>query len=264
MPTWLDPEGLSISELVKNAKADYGMTWDEMATEMGRSPRLLRKLANGEIAGEQYRTTLTELYQNGRVETLTPRRRTKSGELSKVRGKKGSPSVTPQDTVGKRVETGRKRDAFRSHPTQFLAGGGKLDRTDMPAGKKSKGREKAWNEVDRKIQRATKSQAHHDRRLGFELTVKDAEGKYRSYRIGSKGGYHASDVRADIRGVHGGSTESWFASQLEAVYPDAGVTIVSVEMNEYNATRTKDLRKKQDAAGTRRGVNKRQWNSMKH
>lgn len=256
---------LPISELVKRAKNTYNLSWSEMGQELGRSPRMLRKLANGESSGENYRVALTELYEKGRVETMTPRRRNKDGSLTKVRSKAGadSPSLVPQDTRGKRV-TGRRQNRYRSHPTQHLAGGGKMDRTDMPISDKSPSRQKGWDMVGAKIKRATKSQARHDRRIKFNAIGKTTDGEYRRITIGHKGGFHASDVNSDIRKIHGGNTQDWFNSQVAAVYAGSDMTIVSVEQVEYNATRSKGIRKLQDATNTRRGAGRRTWHSFRN
>lgn len=256
---------LPISELVIRAKREYNLSWSEMAKELGRSPRMLRKLANGESAGENYRVALTELYERGRVITMTPRHRNKDGSLTKVRSKSGSdsPSVVPQDTRGKRV-TGQVFNRYQSHPTQYLGGGGKIDRTDIPSSDRSPYRQEAWDTVGGKIRRAAKSQAHHDRRVKFTATVEVSPGEYRTVTIGSKGGFLASDVNSDIRDLHGGYVQDWFDYQISKIYPDWDVTVVSVEQIEYNATRSKQIRKMQDETNTRRGPGKITWSALKN
>ncbi|MDO5663130.1 MAG: hypothetical protein Q4G40_10570 [Brachybacterium sp.] len=249
-------EQMSMADLVAKTKSAYGMTWAEMGRQMGRSERMMRKIARGETSGESYRTSLTELYTRGQVETLTPRRRGKDGTLARVRSKRGATakSVTPTDTRGRRAPTA-PRGRF-SVTTRHMAAGGRLDQVEMPKTARSQGRTKGWNAVKDALYRTTAaaSQRHGDKRVAFTVTYQDPDGTRRQVPVGQKGGYHASDVVSDIRTKHGGDVESWVSSQASGVYSDmAKGSIVGVQMNTSDATRSKDQRRAEDAAGTRRG-----------
>lgn len=249
------PEDLSIAELVTRTKHDYGMTWGEMASQLGRSDRMVRKLARGESSGESFRQSLTELYSSGRVDHLTPRRRNADQHLVPVRAKRGGDTTTrvPTDTRGRRMASVR-RGRFNVAPTQHLGGGNRIEEIEMPA-KGKQGRKKAWAAFDEKMLRATQSQAQKDKRVRVTIITQDADGQRRSYEIGTKSGFHASDVRADIKSDHGGSSEGWAAYQLSAVYPDTGGSIVGVRLNVADAARPKRVRIEEDVARTRR----RKW-----
>lgn len=244
---------MTMAELVKRTKEAYGLTWHEMASQLGRSDRMIRKIARGETSGESFRLSVTELYDSGEVQHLTPRRRSKDGHLARVRSKRGSEqkSVTPEDTRGKRAAS-VKRGRF-SHTTTALPGGNKLHHIEMPKTPKSLGRKKGLEAIDRALLQVTKSQAKRDKRVKFSFTVEDKDGNRRVYEVGSKSGFHASDVRSDIRTDFGGSVEAWMDHQINSVYPDSGsYAVVSVDINEHSATRSKDMRKMEDVARTRR------------
>lgn len=248
-----DPSDLTMAELVTRAKADYGMTWKDMANQLGRSDRMLRKIAREETSGESFRRSLTELYSRGEVDHLTPRRRTKDGRLARVRSKpsQGDKSTTPTDTRGRRAPT-QKKGRYHSR-TQHLGGGNRRHTITMPRTENTrKGRARGLNEVKNKIRGITRSQARKDKRVKFTVTMEDRDGQRRQYEVGSKSGYHASDVNTDIRTDYGGSVESWITQQMSGHYPDAGGSLVSVEMQEFDAHRPKEVRMQADAAGTRR------------
>lgn len=252
----MSDERLPMAELVQRTKAAYGMTWKDMGEQLGRSDRMMRKIARGETSGESFRQSMTELYQRGQVETLTPRRRTRSGSLARVRSKKGveEKSFIPADTRGKRAPT-VKRGRF-SHTTTALPEGNKIHHIEMPRTARSAGRKKGLQAFDNTLLSITKSQARADKRVKVSVTVEDDQGHRRQYQIGSKSGFFASDVRSDIRTDHGGSVEGWITRQLDAVYPDTGsYSVVAVDLNEHRASRPKDVRKQEDASRTRR----RRW-----
>lgn len=249
-------KNLSMAELVTKTKETYGMTWAEMGHQMGRSDRMMRKIARGETSGESFRASMTELYTKGQVETLTPRRRGKDGKLARVRSKRGSSekSVRPTDTRGKRAPS-QPRGRF-SHQIRHMPEGGRLHDVELPKTKGSQGRNKGLEAIRDSMYRITSagSQRHTDKRVRMTVTYQDANGSRYQVPLGSKSGYHASDVLADIRTKHAGSVESWITSQAQAVYQDMGKDpLVGVQMNEHTATRTKTERRAQDAAGTRRG-----------
>ncbi|MFC4372325.1 hypothetical protein [Citricoccus nitrophenolicus] len=243
---------IPMADLIKRTKEVYGMTWREMGDQLGRSERMIRKIARGETSGETYRTSVTELYTHGSVDTLTPRRRAKDGHLVPVRAKQGAkqPTRTPKDTRGRRVGT-NKRGRF-SQSTTNLPDGNRLHHIEMPRSKGT-GRQKGLKAFNDEMLKIARSQARKDKRVKLTLTVEGADGQRRQYQVGSKSGFHASDVRSDIRSDHGGSAEGWLTHQISSVYPDIdSYTVVSIDINEHAATRTKAERKSEDVARTRR------------
>lgn len=247
-----DGQKLSIPDLVKRIKSAYGMTWQEMGAQMGRSEKMMRKLANGQSTGERYRRSLEELHDRGRIDHLTPRRRTKDGRLAPVRAKDGAAqkSVTPTDTRGS--SRGAPARARWSHRTQFLAGGNKMReaRFNPKPGTPTNTRGSEAFKAD--LRSVTRSQARADKRVKVTVTVRDRAGRLHDYQVGTKGGFHASDVLSDIRSDHGGSAFGWMQHQLNQVYPDTGGEITGYTTTEFSAQRTKAVRQEQDASRTRR------------
>ncbi|WP_431791025.1 hypothetical protein [Kocuria palustris] len=247
----MSPEKTPIADLVKSIRSTYGMTWKDMGSQLGRSEKMLRKLAKGESSGEHYRASLEELQRTGQVQHMTPRRRDSKGKLVPVRSGRstGAKSRVPEETKGtvvkspKRVVYGRR--------TQHMPGGARINTTTMPPSAKAPTRAKAWNDVRQDLVRVTRSQAKADKRVRFTLTMRDSGGRTYMRSIGDKSGFHASDVVSDMKGS--GGPEAWFTAQAQAVYTDAGPsTIVGVQATEFSASRSKSERKAQDAAGTRR------------
>lgn len=256
-----DIEQLSIQELVQRSKEAYGLTWADMGHQLGRSEKMLRKLAKGQSPGENYRESLTELYEAGQVKHLTPRRRRKDGKLAPVRAKNSSEtkSVSPVDTKGERAPS-VKRGRFR-HEIQNMAGGNRITTTEMPKSPGSLGRKKGWESVRDELRRVSKSQAKKDKRVKVKIVLEANDGERRIVSIGSKSGYHASDILTDVRTLHGGNMESWVNDQLQRIgnrpgssVPEdlAGFRVVQMEQTSFDASRTKVERREQDATGRRR------------
>ena len=93
------PEAMSPAELIGSLR-QYGMTVTEIARELGRSPRMVRKVVRGESTGETYRQALTELHTTGSTQTRPARRRDREGRAVPVRAPRGAgaPVVRPEDS----------------------------------------------------------------------------------------------------------------------------------------------------------------------
>lgn len=250
-----DPRDMTPQELVVHLKATYGYTWKEMGERLGRSEKMLRKVATGQSRGEAYRQSLTELYDRGEVTHMPARRRGKDGHIVPVRAKTGAEekTVVPAETGGA-FKALPKRGAFTTTTTDF-PDGGRQHVVEMPKTARAKGRQAGINELKRKLAGITRQQAHKDKRVKLQVVYRTADGRGRIMDIGSKSGYHASDILADVRDEHGGDMTSWLVSQSQERYLELDVKkspIVSVSMTVFNATRTKPVRKAQDEAGTRR------------
>jgi len=247
-----NPDDLSIAELTQAIKSSYGMTWQQMGEQVGRSEKMMRKLASGQSSGEKYRQSLSELYTSGQVRTLTPRARTKAGTLRPVRAKAGSTSksVVPADTRGK-VAAGRKRYRYATDTRNTSAG--RFYSWSAPGNPKAPGHKKAEDHVKSTFTKIGRSQARSDKRVKVSVKMLDSQGKEHTFSVGSKSGFHASDALSDIRTQHAGSVEGWVRSNLDHVYPEGGpMQMVGGEIHEFDATRTKAERQAQDKAGTRR------------
>jgi predicted transcriptional regulator len=253
-----DPTGLTPQELVQQVKASYGYTWAELGERLGRSEKMLRKVAKGESRGEAYRQALVDLYTHGEVRHLPARRRGKDGHIVPVRAKHGAETATvvPKDTVGAYKDL-PKRGKFTVSRTDFPEGGRQIEVT-MPKTKRAKGRTEGVHELERQIRNISKAQRRGDKRVKLQVIYDAGEHKGRVMEIGSKSGYHASDILADVKKDHDGDMTAWILSQSTDRYPEFDIgrsPIVSVRMTVFNAVRSKGERKAQDEAGTRR----RKW-----
>ncbi|MBN6750194.1 MULTISPECIES: hypothetical protein [Bacteria] len=270
---------LSPAQLVNQIRSSYGMTWDEMGAAMGRSGRMMRKIAREETSGESYRAALTELHESGRIEHRPPRRRGKGGELVKVRAKRGtgSTTVTPADlpatpaaqdgaeldrddarAPGAPSEGSRRSRSPRrqfSSETTYLPDGNRIHTIEMPKTQGARGREEGVKELRRKIVNVARGTKHKDKRVRLEATVDIGGGRTRRVTVGDKAGYLANDVVSDVRDRAGGDMTAWLRGQMGNRYVEelgSQARVVSVTMTTFNATRSKSERVAQDEAGSRR------------
>lgn len=277
---------LTPAELVNRVRQAYGMTWDELGAAMGRSGRMMRKIARGETSGESYRAALDELHRSGAVEHRPPRRRGKDGGLVKVRAKKGSEakSVAPAEEAEQEESTPRRRRAVASPAAQvpegqayghegqtppvarsprrtfnsettYLAGGNRIHKIDMPKSQGAKGREQGIAELRRRVTNVARGSSRQDKRVRLQATVDIGGGRTRTVDVGSKGGYLAGDIVSDVRDRSKGDMTSWMRGQIGDRYVeemDGKARIVSVTMTTFNADRPKAQRVAQDEAGVRR------------
>lgn len=249
-----NPQDLTPQELVVQLKQIYGYTWKEMGERLGRSEKMLRKVATGQSRGESYRQSLTELYDHGEVTHRPARRKSKDGRIVPVRAKAGAAEKTlvPEETAGT-FKKMPKKGTFRSTVADFGAGGRQYT-VDMPKSARSKGRKAGLDSLKQHLRTISRSQARQDKRIKFEVTYQ-VNGVGRVMEVGSKSGYHASDVLSDVKTMHDGDMSAWLAAQSQERYENLDVSsspIVSVSMTVFNAKRSKDERKMQDQAGVRR------------
>ena len=196
------------ADLVNQVRASYGMTWDELGAAMGRSGRMMRKIARGETSGESYRQALTELNDSGRLEHQPPRRRSKDGSLVKVRAKRGAPQATvapaegapvpapPQEKKRAPTRTPRSpRRTFQSETTH-LPDGNRIHRVEMPKTPGTKGREQAAEDLRTKIANIARGTKYRDKRVRMEATVDIGGGRTRNVTIGSSPALPVAQVKA--------------------------------------------------------------------
>ena len=244
-------EGMSPAELVAQVRASYGLTWDELGAAINRSPRMMRKIARGETSGESYRDALTELYETGAVSRAPARRRDAAGKLVPVRAKRGAKKATvrPRDT--------RRGPSLTRHSTRVthLPDGNRIVQIQLPKTVGSPERGAGLHAARMAIVNVARGSSRQDKRVHLRATVDIGGGRMRTFDVGSKGGYLAADVVADVRDRNGGDMGSWIASQMGDRYAADAVTqgqLVSLSLTTFNAVRSKDERQALDEAGVRR------------
>lgn len=246
-----ETEQLTPAELVARVRSAYGLTWDELGAAMNRSPRMMRKVARGETSGESYRAALTELHETGAVSHVPKRRRNAAGKIVPVRAKRGAskPTVTPRDA--------RRGSSLARHSrtVMHLPDGNRIVQIHLPKTVGSPERGAGLHTARMAIVNVARGSSRQDKRVHLRATVDIGGGHTRTFDVGSKGGYLASDVVADVRDRNGGDIGGWIASQMGDRYARDAVTqgqLVGLTMTTFNAVRSKDERVAQDEAGVRR------------
>lgn len=265
---------LTPQQLVLAIKSKFEMSWDDLGASLGRSARMMRKVARGETSGVAYLQALQELHERGQVQHVPARRRNAAGELVAVRAKKGASKklVTPTDIAGrykdspkrgrfaveeKEVEAGQEEFADPEKGEVYFPEGGRMSIVDMPKTRGAKGRKAGLDALMSKIRNAAKSQRRQDKRIRISAEFDIGGGKRRIVEIGHKGGYAASDIVADVRKLHGGNIDDWINHQASQRYPNfepgsKGTTLVRAHVTVFNATRGKEARKELDENNARR------------
>lgn len=265
---------LTPQQLVLAAKAKFEMSWDELGAAMGRSGRMMRKVARGETSGAAYRGALLELNAKGQVQHLPARRRNAAGNIVAVRAKRGAKEklVVPKDEAGRfkpapkrgrfavedaEIEPGQEEFADPDKGEVYFPEGGRMSVVEMPKSRGAKGRKAGMDALLTKIRNAAKAQRRSDKRVRISAEFDIGDGKRRIVTIGQKSGYAASDIVADIRKLHGGSVEDWVNHQVSQRYPGfepgtASATLVKAHVTVFNATRSKEERKQLDENNARR------------
>jgi len=231
----------SAQELIQYLRG-RGVSNAEIAAELQRDPRMVRKVLNGETTGAAYRATLIELATTGRASTVPPRRRSNDGRVVRVRAKAGATekSVTPADTGG-RYTVSKQGGRFTS--TTYLGGGGRQHEIHMPKGKTAKGRATATDEIVAKVRSAARGQsADTQKRIRMQLTFANG-------RVMEVNDYNASSLLNRINTAKreatpwGGNGDAlgWLAAQTAERYANldvAKVPVTGVTMTVYDAPRT--------------------------
>lgn len=193
------------------------MSVTHIAEALNVSPRMVRKVAGGQVPGARYEHALEQLNRTGRVYTPPPRRTTRSGEPVKVRapraaGVKSAPPPPPpaRPAAGKfGVETAH------------TAGGGRIVTVTMPKSAGALGREQARDELMRVLRGA----ANRKQRVSFEL--RGSTGK--TAKLGSKGGYRALDAKRRSE-AEGNDPLAWLTEEAEAAAHRSGTGSPPVDL----------------------------------
>jgi DNA-binding transcriptional regulator YdaS (Cro superfamily) len=226
----------SARELVQELRG-RGISTKEIAGELGRDPRMVRKVLNGETSGAAYRATLIEIATTGQAKTRPARRRAKDGHIVPVRAAKGSETKTivPADTGGRYTD---KKQGGRFTSTTYLGGGGRQHEIHVPKGKTAKGRDAANADLTSKIRAAAKGQSgDNQKRVKMTLT-------YANGRVMEVNDYNASTLLQRINS-NGGDVLGWLASQSDKRYKNLDLskqTITGVTMTAYDTPKTNQYR----------------------
>lgn len=206
-----------------------GVTTSEIAAELHRSPRMVRKILNGETSGALYRDTLEELASTGRVTKVPPRRRLKDGSLMPVRTKAGAESKTviPEDPGGRYTED--RQGGRMQISTTYMAEGGRQIDAKIPKGRTAKGRAQANVDLVQMIRNAAKGQSK-DKQKQITARVTFANGRQMEVNT-----YNASTMLKRVNEA-GGDTLGWLARESELRYVNLDVSEVPITGVTLNVT----------------------------
>jgi hypothetical protein len=242
-------EGESVADIVRGVMEMRKLSRADIAAELGRSPRMVSKLLNGESRGESFRAALVSLRDNGTVDRRPPRRRNKQNELVPVRArtdrerppvavqdgeKVKAPTVVPEDTDGRYVSKVPNRF---SETSSYSKDGNRVHQVTMSKTNKHS-RERGLQAIMGRLAGIARSQAHKDKRVTFTATLDNG----RQIVIGEKGGTYVSQALRSIKAE--GGIEQWVDTVMAAMYAGKGnapgnhrITGFRMNVTEY---RTKD------------------------
>lgn len=213
-----------------------GISTAEISNELQRSPRMVRKILNGETSGALYRESLEELATTGHTSRVPPRRRRKDGTLAPVRGKRTrsgeSRSVVPKDPGGTYVDD-KQGGRFRTETT-YMAEGGRHIRMSVPKSHGAKGREQANSELVNQVRNAAKGQAR-DKQKQISATLTFANGRQMQVNT-----YNASTMLKRMRDS-GGDALGWFRRESKIRYSNLDlddIPITGVSLNVATKAKT--------------------------
>lgn len=240
-------EQRSAQDLVRFLRG-RGVSTTEIAAELHRSPRMVRKILNGETSGALYRSTLEELATTGRTSSVPPRRRLKSGGLVPVRAKAGSKgkTVVPDDPGGK--YTSSRQGGAMQTSTTYMAEGGRQIELRLPKGKTAKGRSLADAEIVKQIRNAAKGQAR-DSQKKVRATLTFANG-----RVMEVNTYNASTMLQRVNEA-GGSALDWLRKESKNRYLNLDVdreAITGVVLTVTSEAKTPEYEQNKNSGRTRR------------
>ena len=222
----------SARELIQELRG-RGLSTADIAGELRRDPRMVRKVLNGETSGAAYRETLQELATTGRATTVPARRRAKDGHIVPVLGKggDGGKTVVPKDTGG-RYTNAKQGGPMRS--TTYMGGGGRQVELQVPKGKTAKGRQAGNVEVMNAIRAAARGQSRENqKRIRATLT-------YANGRVMEVNDYNASTLLNRLNRADGKALE-WLTEQMAERYSNLDTSknaITGVSLTVYETPKT--------------------------
>ncbi len=220
-----EPE--SVADIVRGVMETRKLSRADIAAELGRSPRMVSKLLNGESRGESFRAALVSLRDNGTVDRRPPRRRNKNNQLVPVRAKLDpehppvaaqdgekvkAPTVTPEDTDGRYVTKVPNRFSQKS---SYSKDGNRVHQVTMSKTNKNS-RMRGLKAIMAKLVGVARSQAHKDKKVTFTATLDNG----RQVIIGEKGGTYVSQALQSIKAA--GGIEQWVDVVMAAMYEGKG------------------------------------------
>lgn len=241
-------EKRSAQDLVRILRG-RGITMTELAGELHRSPRMVRKILNGETSGALYRETLEEIANTGRATKVPPRRRQKDGTLMRIRGKAADGEktmVTPEDPGGK--YTTERQGGRAQISTAFMSEGGRIIEARIPKGKTAKGRTVANEQLVQLVRNAAKGQAGNKQK---QITARVTFANGRRMEVNT---YNASTMLKRIK-EDGGDTLGWLAREAGNRYVNLDTTdvpITGVTLNVVTVPKTEAYQRESAAGRTRR------------
>lgn len=220
-------------ELIQQLRG-RGVTNAEIARELQRDPRMVRKVLNGETPGTNYVQTLRELADTGHANTVPARRRNKAGEVVRVRAnrKAGTSSVAPADTGGRYTEAPQ---GGRYTSTSYGREGVRVHQVSIPKGKKTKGRSEATRDLLGMVRSAARAQSKDTQRR-VKITLTFANGRQMEVKD-----YNASTLLDRMNKQGEKNALGWLASQMSKRYTNldtAQQSITGVTLNVYPTTCT--------------------------
>lgn len=216
-------ESESVADIVRAVMEIRKLSRADIAAELGRSPRMVSKLLNGESRGESFRTALVSLRDNGTVDRRPPRRRNKNDQLVPVRAKLDrehppvptqdgekvkAPTVVPEDTDGRYVTKVPNRFSEKS---SYSKDGNRVHQVTMSKTNKNS-RERGMKAIMGKLAGVARTQAHKDKKVTFTATFDNG----RQIIIGEKGGTYISQALRSIKAA--GGIEQWVDVVMAAMY----------------------------------------------
>jgi len=228
-----EPTGhLSAAELIAELRA-FGMTQREIAENIGRSERMVRKIIRGETSGALYRECLQGVYDTGRQQRPVPRLTGKDGKPRRVRAKAGSKDKmrVPDDPA-----TDPKRSTWTKPRATYLQGGQRKYTWELPTTGDEAGKA-ALAQAHRDMTDENRRRAQGRNRGKFRVNFTDGS----SVLLGAKGGYKVSHMHKKLREQFGGDWNAWakdqMANRADGVSvsdpPDLSLPIESIEPLYY-------------------------------
>ncbi|MBG6184749.1 transcriptional regulator with XRE-family HTH domain [Arthrobacter sp. CAN_A214] len=234
-----------MADIVRGVMQVRKLSRADIAAELGRSPRMVSKLLNGESRGESFRTALVSLRDNGTVDRRPPRRRNKNDQLVPVRAKIDrehppvatqdgekvkAPTVVPEDTDGRYVTKVPNRFSEKS---SYSKDGNRVHQVTMSKTNKSS-RERGMKAIMGKLVGVARTQSHKDKKVTFTATLDNG----RQVIIGEKGGTYVSQALRSIKAA--GGIEQWTNVVMAAMYEGKGnkpgnhqITGLRMNVTEY-------------------------------
>lgn len=190
------PSPTETGRIIARIKSDTGLTWRQLADNIGSSPEYLRKVASGAKPGNNLRDNVAEFYRAGSVTKPVDRRRDRQGNIAKVRA-----AAEPGSGKGASRRPGENR---------VRATGKELYR--LPSGRLG------WTQYVEPLDppgpllQSLTSAGRGQKRVRFRVRYRHPSGDRRWAELGTKGGYTPRTAAQGIRAER--SAEDWLAGQL--------------------------------------------------